>query len=465
MAREVAQRSRLLATIGAIFNKNGAAMSPSRSLHFLLVAIAITLLAVAAHPLIPERQHSLVPHADSTIILAPYGDAMQGGPSHSEWVGPEKDYHWRCRVEPEGDYVFCGINLLLSEDNLHGLDLTDFEAFELQLETPGHNQDVQFFMRHYDERYSNPDDNNSAQFNKFDIKAGELGGTLRIGFDELSLADWWSSARDLPRDLRRPAFHNVIAVGIGYAQHLEPGNYDVIIKEASFVGEWISAATWYLSILLIWLVGLGAWGIHRLVLLSRITRRHRRQLDILSNRNAQLKEETDRYKQLSTRDPLTGAYNRYGFEQRLSQMIHQNEFQPISLILLDVDHFKTFNDTYGHDAGDKVLRQLVNLLDQYTRKQDVLCRWGGEEFLLLCPNTDAKSAVVLAEKIRQLVSEARIEMDEQVRLTASFGVCQIRAGEPYIDAFVRTDRALYQAKDQGRNRVMLCPEAMVADTR
>ena len=109
-------------------------------------------------------------------------------------------------------------------------------------------------------------------------------------------------------------------------------------------------------------------------------------------------------------------------------------------------------------------RSKHNLLDQHTRKQDVLCRWGGEEFLLLCPNTDATSAVVLAEKIRQLISEAPIEMEEKLRLTASFGVCQVRAGEPYTDAFVRTDRALYKAKNQGRNRVMLCPEAMMAES-
>ncbi len=437
-------------------------MSANRSLYFLLFAIAVTLLAVVAHPLIPEREHSVVPNADGEVIFAPYGDSTEGGPSHSEWVGPLEDYHWRCRVESGGEYVYCGMNILLSQDNLKGLDLTDFEALELNLETVGHDQDVQLFMRHYDERYSHPDDNNSAQYNKYDIMAGELGGTLRIGFDELTLADWWSGARELPRELRRPAFHNVIAVGIGYSEPLEPGNYDVVIREARFIGEWVSAEAWYLSILLLWLLGLGTWGVRRLVIVSRIAHRRRRQLDVMASRHEHLKQETDRYKQLSTRDPLTGAYNRYGFEQRLTQLIHQREYQPISLILLDVDHFKKFNDTYGHDAGDKVLRQLVNLLDQHTRTQDVLCRWGGEEFLLLCPNTDAQSAAVLAEKIRLMISSAHIEMDETVSLTASFGVCQIHSGEPYVDAFIRTDRALYQAKDQGRNRVMMCSEALVS---
>lgn len=435
-------------------------MSPNRSLSLLLCAIVATLLAVAVHPLLPAKEHSLIPHPDQQVIYALYADEAEGGPSHSEWVGPEEARHWRCRVEEGSEYNYCGMNIILATSENQGMDLTGYQAVELELEAEGHNKNVQFFMRHYDPHFSDPDDNNSAQFNKFDFLAGELDGTLRLGFEELTLADWWSANRELPRELRRPAFDNVIAIGIGYADALEPGNYDVHIKQARFVGEWVSAAAWYLSILLLWLVGLAVWGIRKLILLSRLARRHRRQLDLLANRNENLKHETDLYKQMSTRDPLTGAYNRFGFEQRLSQLIHQDEFQPISLILLDVDHFKDFNDTYGHDAGDKVLRQLVNLLDQHTRKQDVLCRWGGEEFLLLCPNTEAESAVVLAEKVRELIAHARIELDAEARLTASFGVCQVRVGEPYADAFVRTDRALYQAKHQGRNQVMLCTDAL-----
>lgn len=434
----------------------GVVMASRRALYSLLMAIALTLSAVALHPLIPERSYSLVPKGEGELVFNPYGDGMEGGPSHSEWVGPEEDYHWRCRVEPLGDYVYCGLNFLLSYDSLKGMDLTLYDAIELELKPVGHSERVQFFMRHYDERYSNPDDDNSAQFNKFDIMPTELDGRLRIAFDELTLADWWSGARQLPRALRRPLFHNVIAIGVSYSEPLAPGNYDIVIQRARFVGEWISAATWYLSILLLWLLGLSLWGVHRLLQLARVARRHRRQLDVLAYRNQALKQETAHYKQLSTRDALTGAYNRFGFEQCLSQVLHDVDSHPLSLILLDVDHFKAFNDQYGHDAGDNVLQLIVGVIDQHTRQDDILCRWGGEEFLLLCPNTQADSAVLLAEKLRALIAQTAIDVDEPVRLTASFGVCQIRVGEPYVNAFVRTDRALYHAKGQGRNRVILC---------
>ncbi len=384
------------------------------------------------------------------------GTARRAAPA--EWVGPEEDRLWRCRVEEEGTPVYCGMNILLSHDSLKGLDLTRYHTVKLRLRAEGHDRKVQFFMRHYDGRYSDPEDNNSAQFNKFDFLPGELDGSIYLRFEELTLADWWSSQRRLPRELRRPAFHNVIAIGIGYADTMEPGHYDVKIERIAFVGDWISAELWYLSILLFWLGGVAVGVLRRLRLLAVRARHQRRSLDVLTNRNEALKQESERYKQLSARDPLTGAYNRFGFEQRLAEMLHYEEFHPLSLILLDVDHFKQFNDNYGHDAGDKVLRQLVNLLDRHTRQQDVLCRWGGEEFLLLCPDTTAENAAHLAEKLRALIAEEDIEMEPEITLTASFGVCQVAEGEPYVDAFARTDRALYSAKRGGRNQVILCED-------
>lgn len=431
-------------------------MAQNRPLHFLLMAIAVTLAAIAAHPLIPERELSVVPNSDMDVIFALYGDSSEGGPSHSEWVGPEEDRLWRCRVEDRGTPVYCGMNILLSSSSLVGLDLTDYHAVDLRLRTEGHDKKVQFFMRHYDERYSNPEDNNSAQFNKFDFLPGELDGSIHLHFEELTLADWWSSERPLPRVLRRPAFHNVIAVGIGYADTMTPGNYDVKIERMAFVGDWVSAESWYLSILLVWLGGLSIWVLRRLRVLAIKARRQRRSLDLLNDRNQSLKEERERYKHLSSRDPLTGAYNRYGFEQRLSELLHSDEFHPLSLILLDVDHFKQFNDTYGHDVGDKVLQQLVSRLERHTRQQDVLCRWGGEEFLLLCPATTAHNAARLAEKLRSLIAEETTDVEAfEISLTASFGVCQLVESESYVDAFTRADRALYSAKHQGRNRVVL----------
>lgn len=433
-------------------------MAQNRSLFILLTAIIATLVAIAAHPLIPEKVLSVVPNPDMEIIFALYGDSSEGGPSHSEWVGPEEDRVWRCRVEQEGTFVYCGMNIILSYEAVKGMDLTGYRAVDLRLNAEGHDKKVQFFMRHYDERYSTPEDHNSAQFNKFDFLPGELKAPIRLDFDELTLADWWSSQRELPRALRRPAFHNVVAIGIGYADTLEPGNYDVKIERIAFVGDWISAELWYLSILLFWLGGLSLGVLRQLHLLALKARRQRRSLDVLTHRNAALKQESERYKQLSSRDPLTGAYNRFGFEQRLSELLHYEEFHPLALILLDVDHFKHFNDTYGHDAGDEVLRQLVNLLNEHTREQDVLCRWGGEEFLLLCPGTTADNAARLAEKLRALIVEEKPEGSKvayEASLTASFGVCQVGEGESYVDAFVRVDRALYSAKHQGRNRVIL----------
>ncbi len=123
----------------------------------------------------------------------------------------------------------------------------------------------------------------------------------------------------------------------------------------------------------------------------------------------------------------------------------------MSLILLDIDYFKKVNDVYGHNAGDKTLVQVSHILLKILRNVDVVCRWGGEEFLVMLPTADLDHAVVIAEKLRYSIEE--LDIDTVGQVTASFGVSQVREGEEMQDAISRADKALYLAKDYGRNCV------------
>ncbi|MFP3980418.1 MAG: transporter substrate-binding domain-containing protein [Desulfobacterales bacterium] len=158
---------------------------------------------------------------------------------------------------------------------------------------------------------------------------------------------------------------------------------------------------------------------------------------------------------LSITDPLTGIFNRMKFEDILLNEIKrvQRTRQPFSVIMLDVDHFKEINDSYGHQAGDIVLQELAGFLQASVRKADTLGRWGGEEFLILCPETTGKGAAVLAEHLRGLIATRRITVAG--RVTCSFGVAQHRPGEGETQLLSRVDRAMYRAKKGGRNRVEL----------
>ncbi len=156
---------------------------------------------------------------------------------------------------------------------------------------------------------------------------------------------------------------------------------------------------------------------------------------------------------LATKDMLTGAYNRWKFlEDFESEFERARRYNyPISLVMFDIDHFKKVNDTYGHDAGDRVLRKIAKIVKDNIRKVDALVRWGGEEFIIFLPNTDKKGAEVLAEKIRKKIENT--VFDEVGKVTVSFGVAELEKSDTIDDLLKRVDEVLYRAKRLGRNRV------------
>ncbi len=152
-------------------------------------------------------------------------------------------------------------------------------------------------------------------------------------------------------------------------------------------------------------------------------------------------------------DVLTGLYNRRGGESLLERTYigAREGGAPFGLILADIDHFKAINDTFGHPAGDRVLERVGRLLRACVRATDGVVRWGGEEFMVILPHCELRAAMEQAERIR-----ARIERTPQPEvgpITLSLGVAQLNAGETVASLIDRTDRALYEAKRQGRNRV------------
>lgn len=159
------------------------------------------------------------------------------------------------------------------------------------------------------------------------------------------------------------------------------------------------------------------------------------------------------------RDWLTGICNRRVFEERLQTLYStaHRYGRPLSLLFMDIDHFKAVNDFHGHAVGDQVLESLADLLQELVRDADTACRWGGEEFAVLLPETGADEAAALAERIRARIKGTAFPGIEA--MTASFGVAELE-GDDTRDAFVaKVDRALYQAKEEGRDRVVRAPAA------
>ena len=159
---------------------------------------------------------------------------------------------------------------------------------------------------------------------------------------------------------------------------------------------------------------------------------------------------------LASHDPLTGLHNRRAFQERGQALWSTSArgHRPLSMILLDLDYFKQVNDTHGHATGDQALVMSAQLLTKACRAGDVLARWGGEEFILLLPETDIEQACVFAERLRQEFVEQKVHTEHQtLQITASFGVAQ-RGAHTNLEALIKSaDVALYEAKHAGRNQV------------
>lgn len=163
-----------------------------------------------------------------------------------------------------------------------------------------------------------------------------------------------------------------------------------------------------------------------------------------------------RLEQMATTDKLTGAANRQVFDMIFEHAAKSAERRgkPVSMINIDIDHFKAINDTYGHQGGDKVIQVVADLIRKNIREVDTLCRWGGEEFLVLLDECGLDDAAARAETIRQAVREHRVQFGrEQIAVTISLGVAEHRRGEELLTLIGRSDAALYSAKEAGRDRV------------
>ncbi len=155
-------------------------------------------------------------------------------------------------------------------------------------------------------------------------------------------------------------------------------------------------------------------------------------------------------------DPLTGCANRRAFAVHVAEALAQSarKSEPVSVVLLDIDRFKSVNDTYGHAAGDAVIRHVADVLRDGVRTSDIVARLGGEEFCVLLPGADARFAESLATRLRVGLQEPAAHADHAgLRVTASFGVAQARPNEAWDALFARADRALYEAKGAGRDCV------------
>lgn len=185
-------------------------------------------------------------------------------------------------------------------------------------------------------------------------------------------------------------------------------------------------------------------------------------LNTLSRQNTELSDLNKKFRDLSIRDGLTGLYNHRHAQDRIGEEFERSKRfgRDLSILFMDVDNFKFYNDTHGHQPGDDVLKMMGGLLSEVTRESDVVARWGGEEFIVIAAETNTKQACELAENIRKKIAAKNFPHGNKQPLgliTISIGVATISDTTKYSEDLVKlADDALYKAKEGGRNRTVFC---------
>ena len=185
------------------------------------------------------------------------------------------------------------------------------------------------------------------------------------------------------------------------------------------------------------------------------------KVKVMESASEDAEQRIEEQRQKALRDVLTQLPNREAYQQRLEQEFErwQRYDRPLTMVICDIDHFKRINDNYGHLAGDKVLRIIAKSLRKRLRKTDFIARVGGEEFVILMPETELQQALKVAEGVREAIASCPFHFKEQpVSITLSFGISVFSDGDLPDQVFARADKALYEAKDKGRNRCVMAEQ-------
>ena len=419
--------------------KNSRNWMPSQSA-ILLIGILLTLAALAAHRFLPERRFTLDPAREGVNFYLTKGeDAL----TQVDWADQSR-VHFKCHFTSAASGASCGYTYQLHVNSAvnEGVDLSRFRNLKVAIRYTGPAHYLRVAIRNYDPRFSKLDDWNTTKFNSLNLQPKDLSKPVAINLHEFTVPEWWVASYDLPRDLGQPDMSNAVAFSLYLQGEAAGTDHDVEVEKVEFSGDWISAEYWYLGILGLWMIAAAWYGSAQWL---RLRRQH-----------VELQTEKDKFEKLSTIDGLTKVLNRHGIEQFIAS--RQNATLPTSVIVIDLDHFKKINDHRGHYAGDRVLQNVGEILRSQTRNTDGLGRWGGEEFILVCPGATLAKASDLAEKLRHRIMTTNFIPEDPLSVTASFGVATSPPGGSFDEAFQQADQALYLAKSRGRNCVVAAGE-------
>lgn len=424
-------------------------INPPRKFVAFLLLLTFALLVLYQYGL----KRVITINASSQLNLLSIDDRTLGGQSTSTLEKSGDKLVLNCELSHSYQWPYCSL-VVHTHSQFEGWDLSNFTHIELDVETFGAGmQDVRVYLKNFNPVYSVKGAPNTYKINELQYSPRWFSRPLSIPLANFQVASWWIDSLNIPPQHASSELTNVIALEIATGNNPPVGLHQIKVNSIALVGKWLSSSEMLSLILTMWVIA-------AIVYLLQSFRAANLTIDRMRKREKELEEvagalelEKQELIALASQDHLTGVLNRLGLGEQFSDALvnFKRKGEQLSVVMMDLDYFKPINDNYGHDVGDKVLKNFAKLVSEHCRPEDIFGRWGGEEFILLCPNSEIKSAQNLAEKLRVLTEDNA--WPENMMLTCSFGVAQLQTGEKAGEFLKRADEALYQAKENGRNRV------------
>ncbi len=430
-----------------------------KRIHKLIIALSICTISLVALYSILGDTRKLVVAPDKFNFYATK-DAVAGGLSEAEMSFEDNRLTLNCDIKKSSyAWPYCGISIYTDiVEATKGIDLSSYHTIRLKIDyvkggdTDNPKKELRLYLRNYNPEYSKPDDEYSIKYNGLQFSPTKFDGTIEIPIKNLQVMTWWLADNKVAIEHSAPEYTNITRIDIATGDATDLGKHQIIIEQIEFEGEYIAQNTLLFILLGAWMTLGLVFTLHEIHKSREAYLKAEQRHQHLEKVNSSLRAQNYEFAELAHRDALTGALNRHGVQKWLEEQARlvRLEHSVFSIQYLDLDHFKTINDSFGHQMGDDILREFVMVVASSIGPDDRLVRWGGEEFVVFCPETNVEQAAKRAEVIRKNVANHLWVHGE--RLTCCIGVAQLQK-ERVTEAMARADEALYTAKQNGRNRV------------
>jgi diguanylate cyclase (GGDEF)-like protein len=420
----------------------------------LISLLALTLLALLWNTF--GMNSTLVIDAHSPFVANALDDrVLQGGDSAAVVTRQGDAIGLDCRIAVVTPQPSCELRLEFGRAG--GVDLSRFDGIRLWLSATGPEptQRVRVYVRNFDAAYSTPGVVDSEKIDQLVYEPAAYPPGYRIPLNRFTVSQAWIDEHPTTLELADTDFRNVTMLAFAVGPKAAPGLHTIRVDRIEFDGKLISTAAFRLGIIGMWMACVFAW-----LVLDRLTTRNQLRLSAASESSLQrlnesLRLETRSLAEIARTDSLSGAHQLVAQALAIERAVRLggDAIFPLTLVFIDIDHFKRINDTHGHDVGDQVIRGLADLVRSAVQRDDLFARWGGEEFLLVFRNTPGLEGQRIAERLRERIAAAQWPGGQ--RVTSSFGVAEWRQGEDLHEGIKRADEAMYRAKQNGRDRVEL----------